>query len=512
MSMPSTPTSTGAATSVAGNPRASFTWKAAYAPSVKSAPCAKLMTPIIPKMMDSPSASNTYNAPSTSPLRTNSARTAGVIGRGVLRERLQPALALGLRDRDRLQRFAPRRHLRDDLEDVPLVPPLRLVARRDDVHRLEELVVPRAKGERPALEPVHRPRQRVALERLDELRAVRALGLLDRLRDRVDGDVVAVRLVVGRAAPALDVARRPRLALRRGELVPPDDREVAAERLADGPRVRRIDHAARDLEGHPRFGVLLEEVRDVGARQVVEDEVGLRRLHLGDVLAEVRRARGCQIAPDLRALVRRQEISRHAQQVVAERVVGGEEVPAADLPLPDQPVADGADVLGVAALGREDVAVAALAPDLVGVGAGVDHEDLRPLHLVADREARRRGDEALDRHDPVLLDQLPRLLHRHARVGLVLGDQLDLAAEDAALFVQLFDRERGALLAVLADRAEEARERDELPDADGLLRPHDGGEREVVGPGRGAGGGEREEVAAGETGRHVATSGHRVTS
>src|SRR5207244_11252335 len=65
---------------------------------------------------------------------------------------------------------------------------------------------------------------------------------------------------------------------------------------------------------------------------------------------------------------------------------------------------------------------------------------------------------------------------------------------------------------VLADRAEEARERDELPDADGLLRPHDGGEGEVVGPGRGAGGGEREEVAAGGTGRHVATAGHRGTA
>src|SRR2546422_3671334 len=205
----------------------------------------------------------------------------------------------------------------------------------------------------------------------------------------------------------------------------------------------------------------------------------------------------------------RSEVPRHAQEVVAERVVGGEEVPAADLPLPDEPVADGADVLGVAAVGREDVAVAALAPDLVGVGAGVDHEDLRPLHLVADREARRRGAEALDRHAPVLLDQLPRLLHRHARVGLVLGDQLDFPAEDAARFVQLLDRERGALLAVLADRAEEARERDELPDADGLLRPHDGGEGEVVGPGRGAGGGEREEVAAGGAGRHRAAAGPR---
>src|SRR3989449_5781869 len=209
----------------------------------------------------------------------------------------------------------------------------------------------------------------------------------------------------------------------------------------------------------------------------------------------------------------RSEVPRHAQEVVAERVVGGEEVPATDLPLPDEPVADGADVLGVAPLGREDVAVAALAPDLVGVGAGVDHEDPRPLHLVADGEARGRRDEPFDRHDLVLLDQLPRLLHRHARVGLVLGDQLDLPAEDAALLVQLLDPERRALLAVLADGAEEARERDELPDADGLLRSHDGGKRELVGPGRRGNGGEaREELAAGEASRDVAMLGHLVTS
>src|SRR5438876_10937787 len=41
-----------------------------------------------------------------------------------------------------------RRHLRDDLEDVPLVLPLRFVLGPDDVHRLEELVVPCPEGQR----------------------------------------------------------------------------------------------------------------------------------------------------------------------------------------------------------------------------------------------------------------------------------------------------------------------------------------------------------------------------
>src|SRR5205823_4148949 len=196
----------------------------------------------------------------------------------------------------------------------------------------------------------------------------------------------------------------------------------------------------------------------------------LRRLHLGDVLAEIGRARRREVAADLGALVGLQEVPRHPQEVVAKRVVRGEEVPAGDLALADEPVPDRADVHRVAALGREDVAVAALAPDLVGVRPGVDHQELRALDLVADGEARGRGDEPLDRDDAVLLDQLARLLHRDARVRLVLGDQLELPAERAALLVQFLDGERRALLAVLADRAEEAGERDELPDADRLLR------------------------------------------
>src|SRR6266545_2542869 len=170
MSMPRRPTRTGATISAPANPSAPCTWKATYAPSVKSAPWAKLMTPIMPKMIDRPSAINTYRA--------------------------------------------PRRDLLDDLEDVPLVLPLRLVFRGHDVHRLQELVVPRAEGQRPALEAVHRSRQRVALERRDQLRAVRGLRLVDRLGDRVDREIVAVRLVVGRAAPALHVARGPGLARR----------------------------------------------------------------------------------------------------------------------------------------------------------------------------------------------------------------------------------------------------------------------------------------------------------
>src|SRR3989442_5332068 len=73
------------------------------------------MTPTMPKMIDRPSAISTYRAPSTSPFSRNSVRTAGVIERR-LRHRLQLALALGLRNRDRVQRLPLAGHLADDLE------------------------------------------------------------------------------------------------------------------------------------------------------------------------------------------------------------------------------------------------------------------------------------------------------------------------------------------------------------------------------------------------------------
>src|SRR2546427_9426381 len=116
------------------------------------------MTPTMPKMIDRPSAISTYRAPSTSPFSRNSVRTAAVIERR-LRHRLQLALALGLRNRDRVQRLPLAGHLADDLEDVPLVLPLRLVLRADHVHRLQQLVIPRAERERASLEPVRRARQ-----------------------------------------------------------------------------------------------------------------------------------------------------------------------------------------------------------------------------------------------------------------------------------------------------------------------------------------------------------------
>ena len=65
-----------------------------------------------------------------------------------------------------------------------------------------------------------------------------------------------------------------------------------------------------------------------------------------------------------------------------------------------------------------------------------------------------RVDVADEEVDLVALDQLVGLLHRDGGVGAgrILDQQLDLAAEDAALGVDLVDRELGADQFVLAER------------------------------------------------------------
>ena len=78
------------------------------------------------------------------------------------------------------------------------------------------------------------------------------------------------------------------------------------------------------------------------------------------------------------------------------------------------------------------------------------------LHLLGDRSHRQadaRGDDALDAIDLVLEHELPQPLDRVLRVGLLLDDELDLAAGDAARGVDAVDREHRPAQAALADRA-----------------------------------------------------------
>ncbi len=90
----------------------------------------------------------------------------------------------------------------------------------------------------------------------------------------------------------------------------------------------------------------------------------------------------------------------------------------------------------------------------------------------------------------VALDQLARLLHAGADVvGRILDQQLELAAENAALGVDLLDRELGADHLVLRDRGVDAGQRIDHADLDGGLaaRLDDEGRRDLRGTDGGAG-------------------------
>ena len=94
-----------------------------------------------------------------------------------------------------------------------------------------------------------------------------------------------------------------------------------------------------------------------------------------------------------------------------------------------------------------------------------------------DREARRRADLADDGDDPVALDHpLAPWSTRSAGLTLSSAEQLDLAAEHAAGGVDLLDGEVDAHHGVLAQRAEEAGARRQVPDTDDVgVCPDDGG-------------------------------------
>ena len=71
-------------------------------------------------------------------------------------------------------------------------------------------------------------------------------------------------------------------------------------------------------------------------------------------------------------------------------------------------------------------------------GAGGDEQlrHLHGVHVFLDRRVGRGAERREDQEHLVALDQLARLLHRLRRaVGVVIGDEVDLAAVDAAIVV-----------------------------------------------------------------------------
>ena len=141
-------------------------------------------------------------------------------------------------------------------------------------------------------------------------------------------------------------------------------------------------------------------------------------------------------------------------QRVAEGVVGREVVPLLAGVL-DQRAGHrvGFHLRGVA--DAEHVPMAIGAGDRIGVAAGHDVEDLLLVRDVRHGQRQRRIDVAEQEVDFVAVDQLARLLHRGAGVaaGEVLDQELDLATEDAALGIDLFDGELAPISSFLPSAA-----------------------------------------------------------
>ena len=107
------------------------------------------------------------------------------------------------------------------------------------------------------------------------------------------------------------------------------------------------------------------------------------------------------------------------------------------------------------------------------MAAGHDMEDFLFEANVGDRLRQRRVDVADQEVDLVAVDQLARLLHRGAGVaaGRIFDQQFHLAAENAALGIDLFDRELAADQFVFAERGIGAGQRVVEADFDYVGRP-----------------------------------------
>ena len=159
-------------------------------------------------------------------------------------------------------------------------------------------------------------------------------------------------------------------------------------------------------------------------------------------------------------------------QRVAEGIVGGDEVPLL-AELIEQQLGDGVGLHPRRIADAKNIPVTIASRHRVGVAAGDDVQHLGLVRYLTDRERHRGIDVAEKEVDLVALDQLVGLLHRRTGVGAgrVLGYERDLSAEDAALGVDLLDRQFASYLLVLAELGVGACERIVEAELDGLIRP-----------------------------------------
>ena len=151
---------------------------------------------------------------------------------------------------------------------------------------------------------------------------------------------------------------------------------------------------------------------------------------------------------------------------MAKGIICDQQIPATELFSFDEPLADGIDVLGIAALDAESIAMASGGADFIGVGARIDEENSALLADIAYRQTGGAAEGSEDGMDPILVNQFSSLLYRHARVDIVLGDHLQGAAQDPSLFVDLLHRQLDAQVAVGPHHSQESGE------GDNMTHPH----------------------------------------
>ncbi len=327
-----------------------------------------------------------------------------------------------------------------------------------------------------------------AEQRLGHLLGVRAIGLLHGLGEERHADIALDRPrrrvlllgVLGEAVRVVPVGGR----------VPPVEGVVGIAPDADGIV---LAHGLGGL-GRARLAHADEVVLDG-----VEVAEGLGLLGEGDEVAAPERGEHRlrllgHLRVDERRVVRLAELrpllvdDRHARldllqvldeglgHVLAIGVVGADRGDLGQRPL-------GHDLRGAAPFhggvrgDAEDVGVELVGGgELVRLRDGRDEDDLVLLGDDRDRGALRRGERAHEEVDVLLQDQLAGDAHR--LVGIALGvarEQLDLAAEHAALGVQLVHVHLGALERGLAEERARSGEDHGEADLDRLLGL--GGER-----------------------------------
>jgi hypothetical protein len=204
---------------------------------------------------------------------------------------------------------------------------------------------------------------------------------------------------------------------------------------------------------------LLEERDVVRPRRDGHQDVRLGRLDLRQVRGELRAAERIGRRAENRAAELLVRLREHHVVLLAPRVVGVDDPPLLAEILHD-PLADHARSDGrVQRLVERDGARVGLRADLVRL-ARRDEEDFGLLRLLVDRHLHVRGEAAHDELAAFLLDELLRSLRADLRLELIVAhEQLHLAAQDAALGVQLVHGELRALLHVAGDRGERACQR-----------------------------------------------------